>query len=83
MRVEATAGRVERIERPDATTLRVTFRGLETTREHVLSAGALATLESATCDGADVALAAGPFGTSTALCGGAGRHVLVVRARPR
>ena len=83
VRVEATAGRVERIERPDATTLRVTFRGLETTREHVLSAGALATLESATCDGADVALAAGPFGTSTALCGGAGRHVLVVRARPR
>jgi len=82
VRLEACAGRVESIERPTPEILRVTFRGLDTEREHRMSLGTAFVAESASCDGTPLPLLPGGApSTVTMSCGGPGRHVLEVKVR--
>lgn len=82
VRVEACAGRVERIDhRVEAGTLTMTFSGLSTSREHLVSLGTRFTVQRVRCDGTDAERSDGEPMRVT--CGGEGRHVLEVEYTPR
>ncbi len=79
VRIEATAGRVVSLARPDGpTSLVVTFEGTEATRENLVSTGARLVFQRASCDG-EAVISEGSEPLRLA-CGGPGRHVLDVRA---
>lgn len=77
VRMEACAGRIERIER-SAGSLRVTFSGTDTPREHRFSVGTRFAIDRATCDGAPATVTAQPSNVALVTCGGGGRHVVEV-----
>jgi endoglycosylceramidase len=82
VRLEAAAGRVVDIRRPDgATSLRVKLLGGTGTRENLVSLGAHLALVSAECDGHSANVVSGEPLRIT--CGGKDQHVLEVRARLR
>lgn len=82
VRIEACAGRIERIERPPGS-VRLTFQGIESNSEHRFSLGPLLSAEGATCDGGPAIVAPLPSNVVTVACGGSGRHALDLRVRPR
>lgn len=81
-RIEACAGRVERIERPPGS-VRVTFHGTETSNEHRWSLGTRLGADSATCDGSPAPVSPLAANVVTVACGGPGRHVVELRTRAR
>jgi endoglycosylceramidase len=82
VRLEAAAGRVVDIRRPEgATSLRVDLIGGTGTRENLISLGPHLALVSAECDGHEAGVVSGEPLRIT--CGGRDEHVLEVRARLR
>lgn len=82
VRVEACAGRVVSIDHHvDAGTLAMTFFGLPSTREHLVSLGTRFVAKRTRCDGADAVRSDGEPMRVT--CGGPGRHVLELEYAPR
>lgn len=81
VRLEAAAGRIVDIRRPDgAASLVVDIEGTPGTRENLISLGTRYVLDRATCDGNITPTINGE--PLRATCGGPGRHVLEIHARP-
>ena len=83
VRLEACAGRVVSIDHSvESGTLKVTFVGMESSSEHLVSFGTRFKATRASCDGTDAAIIIDGE-PARVTCGGAGRHVLELAYAPR